>query len=168
MSSLPSSRSVKTSGTDLRCTKCGSRVRPEQTWCSLCHTSISAPGDWGSVTELVGELGDALADEPSPVSAAASDAATADEGVRADEAVAADQSAAQVEAAQAEAALTADRLLVELAAAESGRTRESRLSALQGKLGLGGRSTAILIAGAGGVLLLTVMFLGLTLLGLLL
>jgi hypothetical protein len=159
MSSSPSSRSVSASGTDRRCTKCGSRVRPEQTWCSLCHTSVSAPSadesKWGSVAALVDELGDTLADEPPPPPFSA--ASTSAEDVTADRST-----------ARAQAVLSADRLLIQLAAAEAGRSRESRLSALQEKLGTGGRSTAVLIAGIGGALLLAITVLGLTLLGLLL
>jgi hypothetical protein len=186
MSSSPSSRSAQASGTDRRCTKCGSRVRPEENWCSLCHTSIAAPGkgesEWGSIAALVDELGDIPADEPQPPpdsaaepESAADDSATDASGDDSATDASGDDSATDDEdanldrsAARAEAALAADRLLTELAAAEARRKRESGLNALQDKLGVGGRSTAVLIAAVGGALLLILTILGMTLLGLLL
>jgi hypothetical protein len=58
-----------------------------------------------------------------------------------------------------------DRLIGELAAAEADRGRESRLGQLQDRFGT--RGGAVTLAVIGGVVLLAVAILGLTVLGLL-
>jgi hypothetical protein len=183
MSSSPSSRSVTAAGNDARCPKCDARVRPGQTWCSLCHTDLSAASEEASTPAVVDELGDGPADTPQPADTAdpsdaepsnadpstAEPATAATSNAETSNADPADEELTpERSAALAEAALAADRMLVELAAAEADRARESGVHALQGRLGTGGRSTAMLIAGVGGALLLAVIVLGLTLLGLLL
>jgi hypothetical protein len=60
---------------------------------------------------------------------------------------------------------TVDRLIAELAAAEADRGRESRLGQLQGRFGT--RGGAVTLAVIGGVALLAVAIVGLTVLGLL-
>src|SRR5690242_6102384 len=118
MSSSPSSRSVTTAGNDARCPNCRSRLRAEQTWCSLCHTDLRAVSEdtSSSTPAVVDELGDSPADPRRPLaegssaegaSADGSSAATADEELTPERS-----------AARAEAAAAAERLLVELKTAE--------------------------------------------------
>jgi hypothetical protein len=120
-----------------RCSSCGARLRPAETWCSLCHTPVT---DGVPVAE---DIPAAAPADPDPVE---------DDGPEADPAVNA----------------IADRLLTELAAAETILERESSLGSLRLKVTeLAGGHGAILLAVGGGVLLLALSLLGLTLIGLL-
>jgi hypothetical protein len=122
-----------------KCSACGRRLRPAETWCSLCHTVVpSVP---------------VVPSGPSvPRQAESAPAAGRDGPVELDPAVDA----------------VATRLLVELSAAESFRERGSGLGSVKLRLGgFGERTTGILVAVIGGMLLLVVAILGLTLLGLL-
>jgi hypothetical protein len=147
MSSL-SPAGPRKAGSVTRCVACGSRLRPEENWCSLCHHSVSAgaparPGDEaptppGDEAQLGPET------EPEPFL----------------------RLPAPVEPVPDPVVIAAaDRLIAELAAAEAGRDRESGLGSLQDRLGA--RSGLVLAVG-GGVMLLVIGILGLTLLGLML
>lgn len=124
-----------------RCPACGSRLRPDEKWCSLCHRDVviidpqAAPVEEERTTDLAPasfvEHRPAIERPADPVAAAA-----------------------------------ADKLITELAAAEAVRNRESGISTLSGQLG--GRSGGLIVASIGGVALLVVIILGLTLLGLVL
>ena len=125
-----------------RCPSCGSRLRPEESWCSLCHhnlltdkpVEVAEPAARGGPKGLDGPatfVTHMLAGEPlaDPVAAA-----------------------------------TADRLIAQLAVAEADRDRESGFGALFAQLGARG---GVVLAAISGVLLLAVGILGLTLFGLL-
>lgn len=104
-------------------------MRPEESWCSLCHHSVQSATP---VEPRVDGPGVMTNHEPTdPVVVA-----------------------------------TADRLIAELAAAAADRGRESRLRTLQTKFGV--RGGGVVLAVSGGVVLLAIGVLGLTLLGLLL
>lgn len=120
-------------GSATRCRGCGARMRPEETWCSLCHRSV-----------LEVEPAAAEAQRPPEAQAAAEPGRPVDPTVLAQ----------------------ADRLIAELAATQARDGRESPLQALQSRFGE--RSAGLILAGLGGLVLLAVGILGLTLLGLLL
>jgi hypothetical protein len=152
MSTAPSPGPGTPVGAARRCRACGARLRQQESWCSLCHSSV-------------------LDDEPAlstPVEASAP-AKPVEPGalVEPGEPVEPGAPVGPVERpADPAVAAAADRLLAQLAAAEAGRARESGLTALQGRLGV--RGGGAMLAAIGGAILLVVGILGLTLLGLLL
>jgi len=140
MTSSPPSGARQARGSAIRCPACGSRIRPEESWCSLCHHSLLEP------EPAAAQLGFLEPESQQPVSLKKRDPAV--------------QSATDPSVIA-----TADRLIAELAAAEAARARESGLAGMQGRFG--GRNGGVILAVVGGVLLLVIGILGLTLLGLL-
>jgi hypothetical protein len=170
MSSPSSSGPRNAAAAGARCRACGSRLRPTDTWCSLCHTSVAPVGGEagsGAGPEPAGPLDpglpSAFSGPSTPTGADRADPVAAADPADPADPVATPDSADPV--AAADPVVAADRLLAELAAAEAERARESGVGALQRKLGLRG---GLLIAVAGGAALLIVGILGLTLLGMLL
>ena len=128
-----------------RCRNCGARLRPEETWCSLCHQNVvdETPSVPEPRVEPLAET--ALSPEP---------------GAQQSEPVAAGRPAADVDP---DVAAAADRMLAELAASVTAGGQESRFGALRGSLGPYG---GMILGLAAGVALLACGLLGLTLLGL--
>jgi hypothetical protein len=161
MSSSSSSRPRSVAGPVVRCPACGSRVRPAETWCSLCHHNLVTsatpkPAADQALLESVAQEPDAEVEVgPAEVGPGIADAGAGP--------AAADHEAID-EAMPAVAQSTADRLLAGLAADEAERARESRLHAWQNRFA--GRSGAVILAVVGSVVLLVIGMLGLTLLGL--
>lgn len=161
MSSSPSFRPQNAAEPVNRCPSCGSRVRPEDSWCSLCHHNLRptaseptfepAPTTEPGATTKPGPGGtpSAVTGEPArgPLSLVKTGLASVE---RPDPAVLSE----------------ADRLIAELAAAEAERARESGFGTWSGRLGT--RTGGVLLAVVGGVVLLVTGLLGLSLLGLLL
>jgi hypothetical protein len=158
MSSLPASGPRHVMETAGRCASCGARLRAEERWCSLCHASVPEAGvvaEWAPSAEASIILG-------------AADQGVADEGEsgESERVVGADVPAVE---SDAETAAAADQLLAELKRAEVLLARGSGLGKLRDLFGVSSpRATALLLAGVGGVCLLVVMILGLTLIGLVL
>jgi hypothetical protein len=162
MSSTPSSQPRRSAGPATRCPACGSRLRPEETWCSLCHHNLlavpgtaapllvteAAAGTAGTAGTGVAGAAGAAPDGPEPERLSLVKSGSASAG----------PSTAVVSAA--------DRLIAQLAAAEAERARTSGLGALHSRLG--SRSGGVILAVVGGVVLLVAGVLGLSLLGLLL
>src|SRR5690349_2659953 len=166
MSSSSSSRPRSVTGPVTRCPACGSRVRPAETWCSLCHHNLVAsatPKPAADQALLEPVVLDPVAQEldaeveagPAEVGAGSADG---DAG-----SAAADHEAID-EATEAAAESEADRLLAGLAADEAERARESRLHGWQNRFA--GRSGPVILAVVGSAVLLVIGMLGLTLLGL--
>ncbi len=169
MSSSPSSRPRNDGGPTARCHSCGSRLRPEETWCSLCHQRVLAAtpiepdagpaelaksGEIGPFKEgtqasqpLVDRVGELLVD-------------------RVGEGLVDRVGEATVNGRKARSSDEADRLIAKLAAAEADRHRDSRLAALHGRFGTA--RGGVMLAGIGGVILLVIAVIGMTVLGLLL
>jgi hypothetical protein len=147
-----------------RCTSCGARLRPEESWCSLCHASVpEAPvlAEWAPPVEESIIRG--AADQ------GVADLGESGEGESGQRAVVVGGEGAATAESDAEIAAAADQLLAELKRAEALLARESGLGKLRDLLGeRSPRATAVLLAGAGGVGLLILTILGLTLIGLVL
>jgi hypothetical protein len=143
MSSSPSSRPRTAGSQTARCHSCGSRLRPEETWCSLCHQKV--PTDTSDPTDISDPADTSAPAKPEPEPSLAAPVG-------------------RLSAKQADA--EADRLITALAAAEADRARESRFGALQDRFGTG--RSGLVLAVIGGVLMLGVGLVGLTVLGLLL
>ena len=138
MSSTPSPASRHTAAAVDRCSACGARLRPAEAWCSLCHAAVSAES-----TELLKDA-EPVADAE-PAARAAPDPAPD----------------------PATTAVT-DRLLAELAAAETVLEKQSGLGSLPFKLSeVANGHGAIVLAVGVGVLLLALSLIGLSVLGLL-
>jgi hypothetical protein len=159
MSSSPSTGPRSASGTQTRCQSCGSRLRPEETWCSLCHTPVATAKDESQWAPLIPPEEPVRAPVPrdgNPLEAASAAAAAY---------IAARGAHTPRREADADVAATAARLLSELAASEADRSRETRFAQLQDRIGVSGKGGAVLIAAGGGVLFLVVGLVGLTVLG---
>jgi hypothetical protein len=164
MSSTPSSQPRRSAGPVTRCPACGSRLRPEETWCSLCHHNLLAvpetaaplPVTEAAVTEAAGT---------GAAGTGAAGAGAAPDGPEPERLSLVKSGSAS--AGPSTAVLSAaDRLIAQLAAAEAERARTSGLGALHSRLG--SRSGGVILAVVGGVVLLMAGVLGLSLLGLLL
>jgi hypothetical protein len=152
MTSSPSSTPPGT-GQITRCSACGSRLRPEESWCSLCHHRVAddvppavpaAAAGPGAELDPVGPVDPVGPGDPADASIPVAPTRPADPAVLAQ----------------------AEQLLAVLAATEAEHGRDSRFSVLQNWVG--SRGGGAIVAAAGGVLLLIVGMLGLTLLGVLL
>jgi hypothetical protein len=141
-------------------------LRPEETWCSLCHQRVPAatpiesdagPAEHAKSREtgprqqasqpLVDRVGELLVD-------------------RVGEGLVDQVGEGTVNGRKARSSDEADRLIAKLAAAEADRHRDSRLAALHGKFGTA--RGGVMLAGIGGVVLLVIAVIGMTVLGLLL
>jgi hypothetical protein len=158
MSSAPSTGPRSAAGTQTRCQSCGSRLRPEETWCSLCHTPVATAKDesqWAPLIPPEEPVRAAVPPDENPLLAASAAAAAYVAALRSDAPREADP----------DVAATAARLISELAASEADRSRESRFAQLQDRFGVSGKGGVVLIAAGGGVLFLVVGLVGLTVLG---
>jgi hypothetical protein len=165
MSSTPSSQPRRSAGPATRCPACGSRLRPEETWCSLCHHNLLAvPGTAAPlpVTEAAAGTAGPAGTAGTGVAGAAGAAPDGPEPERLSLVKSGSASAGPSTAVVS----AADRLIAQLAAAEAERARTSGLGALHSRLG--SRSGGVILAVVGGVVLLGAGVLGLSLLGLLL
>ena len=154
---------------NLVCAECGSRLRPEDAWCSLCLTPVASAGQPAA---------------PGPPAVVAE--AVVDEEVGADEVVDEEPEERLPEGwedgvvvtgprrgteQRALALASADRLIAELAASERTTSRHLRLGRLQYEVaertGLAPQGAGMLIGVAGGCALLLVLVLALTVLGML-
>jgi hypothetical protein len=124
-----------------RCLSCGSRLRPDEAWCSLCHTKVAIQGEPDRPGQGADAESDDGAETPGPDASSVPDP---------------------------ELAAVADRMLAELAASEKLVETQSRLGLLRLKLTGSGSRGPVALAVGGGVLLLVLGVLGLTVLGLLL
>lgn len=159
MSSAPSSGPRHVVDAD-KCRNCGARLRPEATWCSLCHTTVAGvpeAGRWAPLLPADRPLADAVSElrrEPSATETAPM------------------QATPEPRPADPELEAAAERLLAELAQDEARRDRQTRLAAFrqwfERLTGLTGAGRELVLAVSGGVVLLAGLILGLTLLGLLL
>jgi hypothetical protein len=122
-------------------------LRPEETWCSLCHQNVV--DETPSVPEPRAEP--ALDADPGPIPIPGAEPA---------EPVVAALAGADVDP---ELVAKADRMLAELAASVTTGSQESRLGALRSSLGPYG---GMILGLAAGITLLACGLLGLTLLGL--
>jgi len=141
-----------------RCSNCGSRLRPDEVWCSLCHTSVAGlPAQGGTDLEPGTDVVPGTEVESSTDVEPGTEVASAVVGERAEKEL--DPAVAAV----------ADKMLAELEVAEADRARESGLESFRRRFGgLEGNQGAIILAVGGGVFLLALSMVGLTLLGLLL
>jgi hypothetical protein len=138
VSAAPSPESPRPEA-DLRCLVCGAKVRPEENWCSLCHTPVGHTPDGPAATAPDG------ADTPSGA------AGTAGDGER--------PAPREVDP---EAVAAAEKLLAQLAADEAAREDTWNVVPREGLSGRRGTALAI----GGGVAFALLLVLGLTLLGL--
>ena len=150
MTSSPPSGARQARGSAIRCPACGSRIRPEESWCSLCHHSLLAAEPAAAQPGFL-EPESHQPESQQPESQQQVSLKKRDPAVQS--------------ATDPSVIATADRLIAELAAAEAARARESGLAGMQGRFG--GRNGGVILAVVGGVLLLVIGILGLTLLGLL-
>jgi hypothetical protein len=149
-----------TAGATTRCRSCGSRLRPDDEWCTLCLTRVVP--DEPEADTAGPEAESEPEPEPEPESGSEPEAA----GDEADEAAEAtgevpDGVPAEVdpdELARREA--EAERMLAELSASES-RAVPSRLAALNP----GGRAGGVVLATLGGVVVLAVLMAGMAVVG---
>ncbi len=165
MSSSPTSGPRHAVSTDGRCVSCGSRLRPDDAWCSLCHTPVateSVPAQWAPpVTADPAPDNDTTpADDPVEQDDLGPDGLGKDDeddvapgGLRPDPGP--------------EVSAAADQMIAELAAMEARRERESGVGLLRQRFsGLSPRAAALVLAAGVGVGLLVVIILGLTVVGL--
>jgi hypothetical protein len=153
-----------------KCRSCGSRLRPEATWCSLCHTAVD---DASSLA--AGFLDAGFLDAESGLTPAAARPAVAIPAVPVHAAATpavpmqADPERRPIDPA---VEAVAERLLAELAQDVSRNDQQTWLTGLLPRFerltGLSGPGGRLVLTMAGGVLLLAGLILGLTLLGLLL
>ena len=158
MSFSPEPTHAVTGAATTRCRACGSRLRPDDAWCTLCLTRV-APEEPEAVAPAGPEAAEAAA-EPEAGEAAAEAEAAEPEGAEAAD-VAGPRTPADVdpaEAARREA--EAERMLAELSATES-RAVPSRLAALNP----GGRAGGVVLALLGGVVVLAVLMAGMAVAG---
>jgi hypothetical protein len=151
----------QTEGEQPRCRSCGARLAPAATWCSLCHTSVTPAPTPAPIPAPI----------PAPATVPAQEVAAVDAGSVTPTAAPAPTAAPDVDdLAKARAAVVAQRMIAELAVAESSARSESSLGALHARFSriAGARSGALLMAVGGGVLLLVTGIIVLTLVGLLL
>jgi hypothetical protein len=157
----------QTEGEQPRCRSCGARLAPAATWCSLCHTSVTPAPTPAPIPAPI----------PAPATVPAQEVAAVDAGSVTPTAAPAPTTAPAPTAApdvddlaKARAAVVAQRMIAELAVAESSARSESSLGALHARFSriAGARSGALLMAVGGGVLLLVTGIIVLTLVGLLL
>ena len=141
----PSSPAGAAKPSATRCRNCGARLRPEETWCSLCHQNVvdETPNVPEPRAEPLAEPGPF----PEPGADPAESGPPARPGADLDP---------ELESA-------ADRMLAELAASVTARSQESRFGALRSSLGPYG---GMILGLAAGITLLACGLLGLTLLGL--
>jgi hypothetical protein len=172
MSSSPSPGPGRAAAAAGRCSACGSRLRPDDAWCSLCHTAVQT----GHVPD-VGDMADETHAVPDherrvthtavarPRDVARRDNPGPDVG-RPDNS---GPEMAGPDVARPDVVATADRMLAGLAAAESARNQASSSGSLEAALTrLSRRGGGLLLAGVGAAVLLALLFLGFTVLGLLL
>jgi hypothetical protein len=175
-----------------KCSKCGSRLRAGETWCSLCYQSVAAglpQADWASPVSsgpvspqpppseppssepLSSEF---PSSEPWPSEFLSSEYLPLKSGPDLPSSVLSPGSVSAAPGAAARALdpgviAVAERLLAELAAAEARSEENSALGSLHARMSeFGGRGGGALLAVVGGTVLLVVTILGMTLLGLLL
>ena len=162
-------------GATARCRGCGARLRPGDTWCSLCHRNVldgpePGPAELESHRPSVPEpaLGAQARTDPALGAQARTGPAFGAEARTGPALAPAPRAAADDERSPTDPAVlaAADRLIAQLASAEAALNRESPLNALQGRLGT--RGGGVTLAVVGGLVLLGIGLLGLTLLGLLL
>jgi hypothetical protein len=151
MSFSPEPTHAAAAGTT-RCRSCGSRLRPEDEWCTLCLTRVAPEEPEEPQQSEQPEEPAAGAAEPEPLAAdrpveADAEDAAGDDGDDEDDEDDPDE-AARRRAREAEA----ERMLAELAATES-RALPPRLAALN----TGGRAGGAVLATLGGVVVLAVL-----------
>lgn len=168
------------------CAQCGSRMRPEETWCSLCLAPVegAAPErEAGAAPEPEVDAGPEPADAPEPPPVFEAEELALPDHELAEEAgavelpedwedgVVATGPRQRVER-RAQAMASADRLIAQLAVSESATLRATRLGRLQGEVarrtGLAPSAASMLIGAVGGLSLFLGLVLALTVLGLLL
>jgi hypothetical protein len=134
---IPMSMPAEPTGAAGRCTECGARVRPDDRWCTLCHTPVAVPVPPAVPAHATPEPAARLADESvaGPVDAA-SEAA----------------SEARDEAA-ARAAEAAERMLAELRVGEA-RRLSPRLAAIRPR----SKAAEAALACVGGLVMVGVLF----------
>ena len=148
MSFSPEPTHAAAAGTT-RCRSCGSRLRPEDEWCTLCLTRVAPEEPEEPQQSEQPEEPAAGATEPEPLAADSPVEADAEDAARDDEDDEDDpDEAARRRAREAEA----ERMLAELAATES-RALPPRLAALN----TGGRAGGAVLATLGGVVVLAVL-----------
>jgi hypothetical protein len=182
MSSSPSSGPRHAQVTTGRCAACGARLRPEEKWCSLCHTVVPEErvgAQWAPPVQaaIVPDLGESevrntpdqiveLRDDTDLRDGELRDGAEPGNGEREDGGRRASAVSGEPDPAVIAAA---DQLLAQLRIAEAVLARESGLGQVRQRLGgMSPRNAALLLAGVGGTVLLAVTVLGLTLIGLVL
>ena len=162
MSSSPFAGSSPRAGTELRCRTCRARLRPEETWCSLCHTPVATVEDTSQWAPLI--------PPEEPVRAPAPRMAAAENPLAAASAAAAEYVAGRSTDGEPEPRTldrdpdaVADRLIADLAVAEAARGQESRFAVWSSRFS--GRGGGVMLAAVGGVVLLAAGLIGLTVLG---
>lgn len=152
------------------CAQCGSRLRPEDAWCSLCFAPRAGAGPSPGVPreappEVPPKVSREVPREPAPES----DDAALPEGWEDGVVLTNPRPAA---GNRSEALASADRLIAQLAVSERAAQRGSRLGRLQSEVaartGLAPGGAGAVIGAAGGVALLLGLIVVLTVLGLLL
>ncbi len=137
-----------------RCRQCGSRLRPDDEWCSLCLTPVRAPAPVEPVLPSAART----ADQPAP------------ETVRVSAGHPAGPARPPVTAVDPEVIAVADRMLAELAlasAVERNTGLHRLLARTAERTGLSGTGAGLVLAAAGAGVFLVVLIVALTLVGLL-